>query len=331
MCSFGRVRAGKGVAVADPGEQLQYGAASMYYLQGETMESIARQLGMSRSSVSRLLKNARESGMVQITLNQPGRSQSSAGRALEKLFGIRVHVVPVRDGSSEILRLDRVARTAGHLFSEVITDNMLIGVAWGTTLAAVVQHLVPHETFGSTVVQTNGSANHSTSGIPYVGAIISAVADAFGCDVVHFPVPAFFDFASTKEAMWRERMVTRVLGLQSRLDLVIFGVGALEGPLQSHVYASGYLDEEDTQQVVDEHVVGDICTVLLRRDGSWQDIPLNARASGITPAQLQSIPRRICVASGQAKALPLLGALRARVATDLVVDELTARTVLELM
>lgn len=90
------------------------------------------------------------------------------------------------------------------------------------------------------------------------------MADAFGCDVVHFPVPAFFDFASTKEAMWRERMVTRVLGLQSRLDLVIFGVGALEGPLQSHVYASGYLDEEDTQQVIDEHVVGDICTVLLR-------------------------------------------------------------------
>ena len=178
---------------------------------------------------------------------------------------------------------------------------MLIGVAWGTTLAAIVQHLVPHETRGSTVVQTNGSANHSTSGIPYVGAIISTVADAFGCQVVHFPVPAFFDYASTKDAMWRERMVTRVLGLQARLDLVIFGVGALEGPLKSHVYASGYLDEADVQQITEQRVVGDVCTVLLRKDGSWRDIPLNARASGITPAQLQTVPRRICVASGQAK------------------------------
>lgn len=317
--------------MADRGDRLQFDAASMYYIHGETMESIARQLGMSRSSVSRLLKNARESGLVQITLNRPGRSQSSAGRALEDLFGVRAHVVPVRDGTSEIARLDRVARTAGQLFSEAVGDDMLIGVAWGTTLAAVVQHLVPHGTRGSTVVQTNGSANHSTSGIPYVGAIISTVADAFGCQVVHFPVPAFFDYASTKDAMWRERMVTRVLGLQSRLDLVIFGVGALEGPLKSHVYASGYLDEADVQQIAEQRVVGDVCTVLLRKDGSWRDIPLNARASGITPAQLQTIPRRICVASGQAKALPLLGALRAKVATDLVVDELTARTVLELM
>ncbi len=317
--------------MADSGDRLQFDAASMYYLHGETMESIARQLGMSRSSVSRLLKNARESGLVQITLNRPGRSQSSAGRALEDLFGVRAHVVPVRDGTSEIARLDRVARTAGQLFSEAVGDDMLIGVAWGTTLAAIVQHLVPHETRGSTVVQTNGSANHSTSGIPYVGAIISTVADAFGCQVVHFPVPAFFDYASTKDAMWRERMVTRVLGLQARLDLVIFGVGALEGPLKSHVYASGYLDEADVQQIAEQRVVGDVCTVLLRKDGSWRDIPLNARASGITPAQLQTVPRRICVASGQAKALPLLGALRAKVATDLVVDELTARTVLELM
>ena len=108
-------------------------------------------------------------------------------------------------------------------------------------------------------------------------------------------------------------------------------MGALEGPLKSHVYASGYLDEADVQQIAEQRVVGDVCTVLLRKDGSWRDIPLNARASGITPAQLQTVPRRICVASGQAKALPLLGALRAKVATDLVVDELTARTVLELM
>ncbi|MGT3784074.1 sigma factor-like helix-turn-helix DNA-binding protein, partial [Staphylococcus aureus] len=43
-----------------------YQAASRYYVQDETMESIARALKLSRSSVSRLLKEARESGMVRI-------------------------------------------------------------------------------------------------------------------------------------------------------------------------------------------------------------------------------------------------------------------------
>lgn len=312
-------------------EELQFTAASMYYLQGETMDTIARQLDTSRSSVSRLLKQARDSGMVRISLTQPSGSKSRVGASLESLFGVRAHIVPVRDSSSEVQRLHQVAKVAGHLISEAIGDEMVIGVAWGTTLAAVAQHLLPHETKGSTVVQMNGGANHSTSGISYVGSILSAVAEAFACELVEFPVPAFFDYASTKEALWRERMITRVLATQSRVDLALFGVGALSGPVPSHVYSAGYLTRDDMRQIIDEHVVGDVCTVFLRKDGSWRDIPLNARASGLTPTRLRTVKRRICVAAGKAKALPLLGVLRAKVATDLVVDESTARAVLELL
>ena len=57
---------------------------------------------------------------------------------------------------------------------------------------------------------------------------------------------------------------------------------------------------------------------------------MNTRASGLTPVQLRRIPRRIGVVSGRAKARPLLAALRARVMTDLIVDDQTARHVLTL-
>ena len=70
---------------------------------------------------------------------------------------------------------------------------------------------------------------------------------------------------------------------------------------------------------------------MLRADGSWRDIPINSRATGMTPAELRAIPRRICVVSGTGKAVPVLGALRAGVATDLVIDEETARAVLHEM
>ena len=39
----------------------------------------------------------------------------------------------------------------------------------------------------------------------------------------------------------RERTVRRVLDLQARLDVAIFGVGSFAGPVMSHVYADGYL------------------------------------------------------------------------------------------
>ena len=305
-----------------------YQAAAMYYVQQETMQTIARQMGVSRSTVSRMLKDARDSGLVRITLSDPSGPKSSLAQTLGRIFGIDIHIVPVREGSSEVHRLDRVARAAGQLFSDSVQDGDNLGIAWGTTVAAVAQRLRPRDVSGTTVVQLNGGANPSTSGIPYVGSIIAQFAENFGSSVVPFPVPAFFDYAETRQAMWRERSVKPVLALHRKITIAIFGVGSLDGPVPSHVYSAGYLDEKDMAQIHDGGVVGDVCTVLLREDGTYADIPLNARASGLTPPELRRIRRRICVVAGEAKAPALLGALRARVATDLVVDDATARAVL---
>ena len=49
------------------------------------------------------------------------------------------------------------------------------------------------------------------------------------------------------------------------------------------------------------------------------------------PDVLRRIPVRLCVVSGVSKAIPLLGALRARVMTHLVVDSEAARALLNRM
>ena len=304
-----------------------YQAATRYYIQGETMESIAHQLRLSRSSVSRLLKEARESGLVRISLADHTGSQSPLAATLASAFGVRVHLVPVRESANENLRFDQVARLAGRLFTEAVDDHQLIGVAWGVTLSHVARHLGRRPLVGSTIVQMNGGANQRSSGIPYIGEILQSIGDAFDSRVVLFPVPAFFDYAATKEAMWRERSVQNVLRLHDRRDLAVFGVGSLQGQVPSHVYSAGYMDANDMQKLADDGVVGDVCTVLLREDGTYDDIDYNARATGLTPAELQNVPRRICVVADPSRAPAVVGALRARVATDLVIDEATARAI----
>lgn len=306
-----------------------YQAATRYYIQGETMESIAHQLRLSRSSVSRLLKEARESGLVRISLADHTGSQSPLAATLAAAFGVRVHLVPVRESANENLRFDQVARLAGRLFTEAVGDHQLIGVAWGVTLSHVVRHLGRRPLVGSTVVQMNGGANQRSSGIPYIGEILQAVGDAFDAKVMLFPVPAFFDYAATKEAMWRERSVQNVLRLHSKLDLAVFGVGALQGSVPSHVYSAGYMDARDMQTLLSDGVVGDVCTVLLREDGTYADIDFNRRATGLTPAELQNIPRRIAVVADPSRAPAVVAAMRARTATDLVIDEGTARAIAE--
>lgn len=303
-------------------------AASMYYLQDLKMDVIARHLGTSRSTVSRLIKRARETGLVEITLRPAHTQAPGLARSLSRRFGIEAYVVPVPDSATDVERLDQVARTTAKLVGAWFDSDMVLAIAWGTTLAAVGRHLTPKATRGSAVVQLNGAANTRTSGFEYASDLISGFGSAFDAAVHHFPVPAFFDYAETKAAMWRERSVRRVLDVQRRADIALFGVGALHGGLPSHVYSAGYLEADDVDRLHAEGVVGDVCTVFLRGDGSWEDIEINARATGPTPVELRRIPRRVCAVAGHNKVAPLLAALSARVVTDLVVDELTAHALL---
>ena len=306
-----------------------YQAASRYYIQGETMESIARALKLSRSSVSRLLKEARESGLVRISLADHHGSASPMAATLSQIFGVTVHMVSVRENANEAARFDQVARLAGKLLTEMVDDHQYIGVAWGVTLSHIVKHLGRRPLVDATVVQINGGANRRSSGIPYIGEILQAFGDAFDAKVVLFPVPAFFDFSATKQAMWRERSVQSVRRLHAKLDIAVFGVGCLQGRVPSHVYSAGYMDESDMAELVSDGVVGDVCTVLLREDGTYADIAYNERATGLTPAELKRIPRRLCVVADPSRAAAVVGALRAGTATDLVLDEGTARAVLD--
>ena len=119
-----------------------------------------------------------------------------------------------------------------------------------------------------------------------------------------------------------------MLAQQRTCTLALFGVGGLTGGTASHVYNAGYLDAADLSALSTQGVVGDVCTVLIREDGSYADIAMNARATGPTPQELRAIPRRVCVVAGDTKVPAIVGALRAGVATDLIIDSSTATAVL---
>lgn len=304
--------------------------ASRYYLQGETMDAIGAHLRISRSTVSRMLAQARADQIVRITVSDDAVTRPGLVADIDAAFGVRAHLVPVRPGVTSRERLDAVARVAAHHLVDMVTDDSVVGVAWGTTLGAVARRLPMCQRSGVRVVQLNGAASSSSSGIAHTEAVIGGVASAFNASVRYFPVPAFFDRASTKDALWTERSVASIVDLQRTCTVAVFGVGAPVGEVPSQVWISDHLDQSDRTQLAADDVVGDVCTVLLRADGTWADLPINQRASGPSPDDLHRIDRRLCIVAGPSKARALLAALRAGVMTDLVVDDLTARKVCEI-
>ena len=67
--------------------------ASFYYDQGKSQAEIANEFGISRSAVSRLLTEAREKGIVEITVHYPWRTSPELEEALVSTFGLNLILV----------------------------------------------------------------------------------------------------------------------------------------------------------------------------------------------------------------------------------------------
>lgn len=306
-------------------ESLQ--VATMYYYQGLTTEVIAKEMEFSRPKVSRLLSHARATGMVEIKIVNVQSRLSPLETQIKERFGLSaVHIVPAPELMGEVIWLERVARFAANHLNTAIENGQTVAVAWGTTISEITANLIPKHLPDVTIVQLNGSGNTFAPDNRYAANILEQFAQNFQASAVLFPVPTFFDYRETKDAMWRERSIRKIIEMQTNADVLLYSIGSVDAGVPSHVYSHGYLSPEDISRLAEEGVVGDLATVFFRGDGSWEDIALNKRASG-PPLSLYSSTgkRAICVVSGRNKIPGLLAALRARLMTELIVDEPTAR------
>lgn len=304
-------------------------AAQLYYAQGLTMDDVAAEMAISRSSISRLLHYARQTGMVEIRINSPLEPTSDLEKQLSERYGIAAHVVTAGARATEAERLDRTTSVAAHRISSLVTAHMKVGVAWGATLSRIARALPFKSAPGAQIIQMNGAASGNSTGVDYVDDLLGRIAGAFDATPYHFTVPAIFDDPETRSAMWRERSVRRTLNLQASADLFVFGLGSRLGDPRSHIYSGGYIDREDLKALAQAGAAGDCATVFYRADGSTTGISINDRTSGPSVRTMHGIPQRLCVVSGNRKRDSLRGALAAGLITELIVDDKLARAVVE--
>ena len=304
-------------------------AARLYYYQNLTTEVVAKELGLSRPAVSRLLTFARQSGLVEIRVHDPESQPQQLERDIRERYRLNsVKVVRVPLNSHEDEWLQRVASYAANHVNSLIHSDMTVAIAWGNTLDAVSRRLTPKHCARVEIVQLNGSSSTHAVSNYYTSDIYSRFAGNYGARSHLFPVPAFFDLPATKRAMWKERSIQRLIGQQRSADLFIYSIGAAHGQLPSYVYIGDYLAPEDFKALDRQQVVGDIATVFFRADGSFHGIPLNTRASGPDLELIKEAQHALCIVSGLGKVNGLRAALRGRLMGELIVDEPTAHALL---
>ena len=298
----------------------------MYYHLNLTTEEIGEQLGLSRSRVSRLLTWAKEQGLIEFRIHDHRHQGLELERRIEQQYHVpRVLVVPVLPDASDTERTSKVTAFAAHYLNSIIKPGDIIGLAWGATISELARKLIPRPLPDMQVVQINGSGN-SGHGVTYAAAIVTAFADNYCARSSLLPIPAYFDHPETKEAMFRERLITRVREEAARASIVLYSIGVPDA--QSYIYNSGYLEQEHLQELEHEGIVGDIATMFFRSDGTYEDIQVNRRSSGPDLASLQRHPHSICIVAGDKKCQAIRAAIRGKFMNTLIIDSATARQLL---
>lgn len=292
----------------------------LYYELGETQEAIAALVGVTRPQVSRLLKEARAQGVVEIRIVDRSEIRSPAGDALRERFGLRaVHLAPTLDGPPELTRR-RVGRLAGEVLRSAIRDGMVVGIGDGAAVSAVADELdAGDSTLDATVVPLCGGFWRAGAGIePF-----RRIADALGANVQALHAPGVLDDPVVRDALCAHAGVRNVIELWEGLDVALFGIG---GPNWSEA-AVGRVAMAEIRA---GGAVGEVLIAPFAIDGRLVADSLRARTVAFDARNLPGVSLTIGVAEGQGKVAPILGALRGGFLNVLVTDVRTAEGVLNL-
>ncbi|MGX6443276.1 sugar-binding transcriptional regulator [Neobacillus sp. K501] len=301
--------------------------AKMYYQLDYSQQEIAKKLGISRPTVSRLLVQAVEAGVVHIKIVNPAEDVEQIALHLKEKFQLKHCIVaPVADYEDELIKEKLGEAAADYLYS-IVNNGDTIGITWGTTLYHLVKKIHPKNVKDVTVVQLNGGVSYSESNT-YSSEIINGLANAFHTTPHFLPVPAVVDHIVVKQAIIADRLVKKVLELGKQANIAIFTVG--EPGEQSTLMHAGYFLDSDIETLRANKTVGDICSRFIDISGKISHEILNDRTIGIELSDLSKKEFGILIAGGNSKIDGIVGALNGRHANVLITDQYTAKALLEL-
>jgi len=131
--------------------------SSMYYEQGMTQNEIASQLGLSRVKIYRLLKQAKEEQVVQITINWPIKRHAQLEQALKQTFGLKEALVLATASQDPVSALQRLGQLGARYLEQVLKDGTTMAVCLGRTTYEVVNAIRPGFQAKVRVAQAIGS------------------------------------------------------------------------------------------------------------------------------------------------------------------------------
>ena len=296
---------------------MMHAVAKLHYESDMSQVDIARRMGVSTATISRLLQRARTEGIVRIEIRDIVEPEALRDRLVATLGLKRAAVIDAPAAGV----LEALAAPLGELLREAgLGAGSVLAIGWGRAVSAVMQAGLPALPGIVTVPATGGMQQHA----PHfqVNEFVRLAAERLG-GTPHFIHAPYLPSAETRAAFLADPAIADSVALWDRLDAAIVGVGlphAVNAPEASAATPS-------EQSLVG--AAGDVIRHYFDSAGGLIQWEGEGRMIAASAAQLRACPLVIGVAAGENKAGAIVGAIRAGFISALVTDARTAEAVLE--
>jgi DNA-binding transcriptional regulator LsrR (DeoR family) len=293
--------------------------AKMHYIGDMSQVQIARQLGLSTATISRLLQRARTEGIVRIEVRDVFAPDALGAELARKLGLAQVEVVdaPVSGALPALAApLSRMLAAA-----DLRAGNVLM-IGWGRTISAVIESGLPPLPGVMVVPSTGGMQQHAQH---FQSNEFSRRAAVVTGGVPHFIHAPYLPDPDVLDLFLADSSVQNSVALWNRIDAAVVGIGqpySLERP------SGDTLTRPDAELA---EAAGDVVRHYFTRDGEILNWGGEGRMIAVSVAQLRAIPLVIGLAVGEAKVASILGAVRARLVTALITDTRTAEALIDII
>ncbi len=297
-------------------------ACWLYYEDGMTQGEIAEAMGVSRATVNSYLADAREKGIVNISIEPARLASLTIAQELKRHFGLTdCLVVPSDDNAGSLI--DRLGAAAAQALPKLLKSGDTLAVAWGRTVLSVGEHAGIASLQDMTVVQATGG---TTASFAYTRSFVPRRSR------VQFRPAA----STSPRRPWSNRPSSCIcfwmnLWFRSSSRTGEGKPGAFRHLLASAEFHHSYqrfLRIGLAAGLSGAGAVGVVAGRFIDERGRPVAGPLDDRTVGISLDLLRKIGTRIAVAGGFDKVPALLAALRGGYVNVLITDAATGHGIL---
>lgn len=299
-------------------DELLVKVATLYYEEEMTQTSMAKLLHLSRPTIASLLKEAKDKGIVRISIQHSGYGVFQLQEKIRKQYGLKNVLIARHDRSSKISSKTLVGQLCARLVEEQLPNITTLGIGWGTTVFEYVEQASFLHTEHLKIIPLLGGVG--LSHVKYhANHLAFTLAQKYGCDVSYFYAPAIAESKDMKTAFLQSELIRKTLQEGKTTDLAILGIG---NPIQSSTYRSfGYIEPTDIQDLIDHQAIGDIGSTFFNKEGKAVQTDISERMIGISLHDLRKHPNIVVVTTGKEKTDSIKVLLKEQVIDHLIIDQ----------